>query len=283
MMKNKRSLSILGLLLMTQFALSQDFIRLGVTHNFNNEKVFQTFTFDLNRTEDLEEKAGKYLIYGGVGKRYFINPTVDINIGEGIKSSENNILFQLNIVRKNFGNVSVTPHPVLQKSYTKVWNKAFEINPSYNADKSFNEKMIYAQLNHTWNFCASTSSTNPANIGTLNQQVLSFSLASNLVYHLTKNFDDERLYTTAGTVLDYKYTILKNAEPNINIKLSANYYYLISEVEALTTDNFAGSLKASLDKKLYNMIFLELSYKYGNNNPTYSYVNVLELSTKVKF
>lgn len=96
-------------------------------------------------------------------------------------------------------------------------------------------------------------------------------------------FRDERIYATAGTVLEYKYRILKNKESNMNFKLSANYYYLISEIEALTTDDFASFLKASIDKKVFNKVFIELSYKYGNNNPTYSYVNVLELSTKIKF
>lgn len=278
-MKNQLYFRCLVAFLFVQLGYSQDFMRLGIAHDFDNDKVVQTFTFDLNRTEDIKEKSGKYLIY--LGSNVFVCPTIDINIGDGIKTSDNNVLFQVNVVRKWFGTPNAVLDAATQISRVTAVNQAFEFVPSFNADKTFAEKMGYAQLKYTWNFLASRAQTVPAP-AVLSDRLLSFGLAANTGYRFSKTYDEEKLYATAGVILEYKYQLLKTKIPNMNFKLSANYYYLISELEALTNDDFAGSLKASIDKKLYNTVFLELSYKYGNNNPTYSYVNVVELSAKLR-
>lgn len=38
---------------------AQDFIRVGAAHDFQKNKVVQTFSFDFNRTEKIDEKKRK--------------------------------------------------------------------------------------------------------------------------------------------------------------------------------------------------------------------------------
>ena len=120
--------------------LGQDFIRVSAAHDFQKNKVVQTFSFDFNRTEKIDEKKGKSLLFGH--NNFYILPTSDVNIGDGVTSSENNILFQVNMGKAFYGENRKSKDNLR----TSFWNKAIEFNPSYNSDKLFQEKLAFGQL-----------------------------------------------------------------------------------------------------------------------------------------
>ena len=278
-MKLYKSILNIGILLLTVLnTYGQDLIRIGVAHDFKKNKIVQTFSFDFNRTEKIDEKKDRFLSFDY--ENYYILPSADVNLGDGTSSSENNILFQINIGKAFYGEKLKTDNNLR----TTVWNKAIEFNPSYNSDKLFQEKLSYGQLKLLLNLISQKH--NDATEKTYIASVHSIALGgfTNLGYRYSKTYDIDSLYSTAGIILDYKTRILnsKNLD-NWVFKISGNYYYIISDVQQLTSDNFAGLIKSSVDKYAFKNTFFGLSYKYGNDNPNYNYLHTLELSAKIKY
>ena len=91
-------------------------------------------------------------------------------------------------------------------------------------------------------------------------------------------------YSTLGFLVDYKTRLLnpKDKEKWI-FKITGNYYYIASDVKELTSSSFGGILKCSIDKLIVKNTFIGISYKYGNDDPNYTYVHTLELSAKIKY
>lgn len=278
-MKSLKLISTITLLtIFSTKSYSQDFIRLGVAHDFQKTKVVQTFSFDFNRTENIKEKSGRFLLFNK--NNFYILPTSDVNIGDGITSSENNILFQANIGKAFYGDIKKSE----DKLTTNQWNKAIEFNPSYNSDKLFSEKLTFGQVKLLLNFISSkhNGATEPIFIKRVHS--LASGVFSNIGYRYSKTYETDKLYSTVGLLLDYKTRILnsKNDETWI-FKLSGNYYYIASDVKELTTDNFGGIIKKSIDRLALKNTYVGLSHKYGNDNPNYKYVHTLELSIKIKY
>lgn len=278
-MKSLKLISTITLLtIFSTKSYSQDFIRLGVAHDFQKTKVVQTFSFDFNRTENIKEKSGRFLLFNK--NNFYILPTSDVNIGDGITSSENNILFQANIGKAFYGDIKKSE----DKLTTNQWNKAIEFNPSYNSDKLFSEKLTFGQVKLLLNFISSkhNGATEPIFIKRVHS--LASGVFSNIGYRYSKTYETDKLYSTVGLLLDYKTRILnsKNDETWI-FKLSGNYYYIASDVKELTTDNFGGIIKTSIDRLALKNTYVGLSHKYGNDNPNYKYVHTLELSIKIKY
>lgn len=274
----KLIMSVVFLAIFSTNSYSQDFIRLGVAHDFQKSKVVQTLSFDFNRTENIKEKAGRFLLYNK--NNLYILPTSDVNIGDGITSSENNILFQANIGKAFFGEL----HKSEDKLTTNQWNKAIEINPSYNSDKLFLEKLSFGQVKFLLNFISSKH--NGAIEPIFVKRVHSFAtgIFSNIGYRYSKTYDTDNFYSTIGLLLDYKTRLLnsKNDETWV-YKVSGNYYYIASDVKELTNDNFGGIIKSSVDRLALKNTYIGLSHKYGNDNPNYKYVHTFELSVKIKY
>lgn len=278
MIINKTRLTISIIFFISINIYSQDFIRIGLAHDFQENKIVQTFSFDLNRTEKIDEKAGKFLLYNK--KNFYILPSSDINIGEGVTSSENNVLFQINIGKKFLGKLLKSKDNLR----TSAWNKAIEFNPSYNSDKLFQEKLSYGQLKLLLNFISQKHSDKTDSTYIKSVHSIALGGFSNLGYRYSKINKTDDLYSTAGILFDYKTRLLdsENIE-NWIFKITGNYYYIISDVQQLTSDNFAGLIKSSVDKYVYKNIFVGLVYKYGNDNPNYNYIQTLELSVKLKY
>lgn len=273
-----KTLSIIALTIGTGNIYGQDFIRIGAAHDFQKSKVVQTFSFDFNRTEKIDEKKGRFLLFDH--NNYYILPTSDVNLGDGVTSSENNILFQMNLGKAYYGEKWKSKDNLR----TSAWNKAIEFNPSYNSDKLFQEKLAYGQLKFSINLISQKH--NEATENTYIKSVHSIAIGgfSNLGYRFSKTFDAEALYSTAGILLDYKTRILnlKNEETWV-FKITGNYYYIASDVEQLTADNYAGIIKSSIDRQLFKNTYIGISHKYGNDNPNYKYVHTLELYAKIKY
>ncbi len=278
-MRTQKFICILILIVFcTQNTSGQDFIRIGAAHDFQKNKVVQTFSFDFNRTEKIDEKKGRYLLFDK--NDFYILPTSDVNIGDGITSSENNILFQLNMGKAFYG----AKRKSTDNLTTFVWNKAIEFNPSYNSDKLFNEKLSYGQLKFLLNFISARHKVAIEPIYVKTEHSIAMGLFTNLGYRNSKTYGADNLYSTFGVLLDYKTRLLNSKnEENWVFKVTGNYYYIASDVNQITTDKFGGIIKSSIDRLIFKNIYAGLLYKYGNDNPNYKYVNTLELSVKIKY
>lgn len=252
----------------------QDFVRMGIAFDFKEKYIVQAFSFDFNRTEKISEKStGTFFL---AKNDFYILPTSDINIGEGITISENNILLQVDMGKAFYG----LKRKSMDNLSTFVWNKAIEFNPSYNSDRYFKEMLTYGQLKFLLNFI---TSRHDKEIDFLkNENVFAIGLFSNIGYRFSKTYNTDDLYSTFGILLNYKTRLVNlQKDDNIIFILTGNYYYINSDVSLLTTEKFAGIVKSSIDKLIYQNTYLGLSYKFGNDNPYYQYIHSLELSAKI--
>lgn len=259
--------------------LGQDFVRIGAAMDFNKKQVVQTFSFDLNRTERIDEKTGKYLIF--TNKNWYLLPAVDVNIGEKTTSSENNILTQIVI-----GNFKTLPR---RGSSTKDYSIGFEVNPTFNADKDFNEKLAYLQLKGVGNMVDSKGPSDASGYVT-SGYVIAGGLFTNAGLRYSRTFDTTGYYQTAGFLTECKFQWFdkyedkdENEEPftTWQIKLTGNYFAVVSDEELLYDKDFGGSLKFSVEKHLFGKaLYISSSYKLGNDTPLYTDFHTLELSLK---
>ena len=144
----KRNYFRLGFLVLMLFISStgnsQDMFRIGVGLSLKDSTAFvNTFSFDFNRTESVKEKSGKSLLYDSTG--IYLTPSVDVNLGEGTKTSENNVLAQISLGKAYLGKLK--NEGLKQRQF----NKAIEFSPSFNADKSFEEILYYGQFSYKLN------------------------------------------------------------------------------------------------------------------------------------
>jgi len=253
----------------------QDLFRVGLIHDFKKEKVVQTFSFDFNRTEKVDEKTDK-AIYKN--KNFYIFPAADINLGDGVTSSENNILVQMVFGKGYYGN----KHSSADQLSVFGWDRSFELNPSYNSNKLFDEKLIYGQMKYMFSYLAQHFVSSDTTTSYINR-VSSFAIGPFINNGMRKSaaYDKSEFYQTMGVILEFKKRIQnKDLENAWIIKISGNYYYITSEINELTTDNYGGILKASIDRKIYKELLGGFSYKYGNDNPNYVYVHTLGFDLK---
>ncbi len=257
---------------------SQDFIRIGAAHDFDKNKVVQTFSFDFNRTEKVDEKAGRFLLFDK--NNFYILPSSDLNIGDGVTSSENNVLFQINIGKAFYGKKWKSDDDLR----TSAWNKALEFNPSYNSDKLFDERLTFGQVKLIFNLISQKHKDKTADTYIESAHSLAFGPFSNLGYRNSKTFETGRLYSTVGLFLDYKMRLLNSEnEETWVFKVSGNYYHINSDISQITTDDYGGIIKSSINRMIIKKTYIGLSHKYGNDNPNYEYVHTLELSMKIKY
>lgn len=278
-MRTIKLIFILSLLLIFVLNVNgQDFIRIGAAHDFNKNKVVETFSFDFNRTEKIDEKTARFLLFDK--NNFYILPTSDVNIGDGVTSSENNVMVQINMGKAFYGNLTQSK----DKLTTTAWNKAIEFNPSYNSDKQFTEKLAYGQLKLILNWLSQTHYNKTEVTSVKSVYSIAPGLFTNLGYRFSKSLSTDSLYSTVGAFLDCKARLLNSQKEETWIfKLYCNYYYMISDMAQLTNDKFAGIFKSSIDRLVLTNTYLGISYKYGNDNPNYKYVHVLELSAKIKY
>lgn len=260
---------------------AQDFVRMGAIHDFSNSKIVSNFSFAFNRTEAEEADVAKYL-YFNRNNKLFILPTSEVNLGDGVTSSENNVMAQV-----KFGKVFLPPlitspaNPLIQSAF----RQSIELNPTYNADKEFKEQLYFGQLRYAANYVSQVwSGTVPGT--SYIKKVHSFAVGpfANFGARSSKIFDQSKAYVTAGAFLEYQLRTLNSThQENWVAKISGNYYYILSDLDAITNDEFGGKVKVSLDRRVYKKFAIGLEYKYGNDNPKYAYVHTLGLSAKISY
>lgn len=284
-MKSKITLLLLATsTIFTNKILGQDLIRVstGAAYDFRKNRVSENFSLDFNRTEKIDEQDGVFLFISRK-KDYYIRPTLDVNIGDGVTASENNVLFQLNM-GKSFVDTTLCTKNSLRKS---GWNKKIELNPSFNSDKIFQEKSVFGQVRLSTNLISSKYTDQTMCTRIKSEHSLVLGGVSNLGYRYSKLYHIDAFYSTAGVQFDYQSRILDSNEKDVwdawIFGVAGSYYYIISDIPELTSDNFAGLIKASIDRYIRKNIYVGLSYKYGNDNPEYSYVHTLALSAKITY
>lgn len=265
---------------------AQDAIRIGGTHNFRSGDIVSTFSFDLNRTEKVDEKNGKYWLYNK--NNFYILPASSIDIGEGTTSANNNILTQAIIGRAFFWKKYLVPGTYVHRYFYTAW----EVSPTLNADKEFDEKLVYFQGKYLFNWGSWTQSfTRPDNTNAVTTGDFSFSIgpSGNFGYRHSKSYQKDHRYVSYGGFLQIQKRILavdpvKNKSiESWSFSFAGNYSYLASELSEITTDNCVGILSASINRAIRDNLAIGVSYKYGNDNPKYMYVNLLELSLKLTY
>lgn len=279
---NKIILVILFCFLFSMQGSCQDVVRFGLGTAFSDStKFIQTISLDFNRTENVKEKAGNSIIYKSNG--FYFTPTSDVNLGEGINSAENNLLFQL-----SFGKVFLGELKNLNLKQ-KQFNQTIEFNPSYNANKTFAEKLIFGQLAYKINFIQSKFTGGQESQDYVkNGFLLSISPQLNVGVRESSSEDNSVLYATTGLRTSLKYRLLslnnkKEVYEDLVFTLNALGSLIISELDSLFDEDFAGKFSISIDKHILPNTKLNLTYKVGNESPTYNKYNSLDFGVKVNY
>jgi len=277
----KYLISIAGALLIAGTSQAQNFIKTDLALSFlGNKKLVQTFDFNLNRTDEVQNNSsGVYFLYT---HKYYIVPTVDANIGESVSAANNNIVTQV-----TFGKVL---GDVKRKSGMDIANTRFsaEISPTYNSDKTFAEKLYYAQFKFIYNPIFDHFG-GPADNPELQREIsIAIDPIFNLGTHDSKIYQTEQGYSAAGLNTSFLLRYIdKDKKGAIHddwvFKVSADGYRLFSEIRALYAKDYYGQLVLSVDKWVTSKISLSLAYKYGNENAKYSSVNTLTFGFKYKY
>ncbi len=279
-MKTALAISILFFILITS-AYSQDLIRIGVTHDFKKKKAVDSFSLDLNLTDKEESRPVKYFLFDTDG--YYLLPSSAINIGDGVTASENNVMAQIKAGKMFYG----SPFHIFSRNNTYIINQSVEINPSYNSDKNFEEKTAFAQIKILLNLIGQVSNGLADNPRIEKAFVATFGPYTNIGYRWSRELDLNKLYSTAGFFLDFKKrNMVKVGDyevDDLSYRLYGNVYYIASDLSELYKERYAGLVKVSVIKRILNKTYLGISYKYGNDNPVYSTINVLELSFAVNY
>lgn len=276
----------ISFILLTAFisskGIAQDMFRVGVGFSLKDSTDFvNTLSFDFNRTESVKEKSGKSLLNNS--NNIYLTPSVDVNLGEGTKTSENNVLAQVSLGKVYFG--TLNNKGVKQNQF----NRAFEFSPSYHADKSFKEVLYYGQVSYKFNFIGSKySGTGVENDYVKKGYLIAFSPILNVGSRISKGLDSTVFYMTTGVSYEMKFRFLKKNkkdEPVEDWVLSflATGFWVVSEMEEIYDDDIAGKIKASIDKRILDKLSVNISYKYGNDGPIYDDFHAIELGLKFKY
>ena len=297
----KKFITIVSLLL-TNIVAAQDFIRVGGAFGLGEESndIVQSITFDLNRTKAKRETDQNiYFLY--TPKHYYILPVIDINLGENIKVSENNIKSAFRF-GKNF-------------CINKNKNTYYFINlePTYNSDKDFSEKLYYANINAGFKFYKDNETEKVVNLNGSdekfiireNELSLTMGILNKIGERDSKTYNKRNQYLLTGGFLEFTFTFNKNNLKELietakntkqkftrsDLKQYANWTIIIKprllsiigDLEEVTNNNSTGFIDTSIEKYINKNISFSLNYKFGNDQPKYDEVNVLEFGFKYKF
>jgi hypothetical protein len=276
-----RMLTTAVALLAASNCVAQNFIKTDLAFSFDDsKKLVQTFDFNLNRTDEVQNKnGGVYFLY--TPARFYIIPTVDANIGQSVSTANNNVVTQI-----DFGKV-LGNWKCKNGNDLRFFRLAAQISPVYNSDKTFTEKLYYGQakllMNWVWDGFGGTAEKSQ-----IDREIsIAVDPVLNAGIHDSKNFGVNEGYSALGLNTSLTWSFFKfNGDMQYAdwaIKFSGDYYDLSSEIKALYNKNYYGQVSGEVDKSITPKIALSLAYKYGNENATYSTVNTLQLGFKYKY
>ena len=278
----KTQIILILILASIKVGYSQDMFRFGIGTSLKDSTNFiQTISFDFNRTESVEEKSGKSLIYNKNG--FYLTPSSDVNLGEGTTSSENNVTFQFAVGKIFLGDLKNND---LRQSQ---FNSGIELSPSFTSDKNFNEYLYYGQLSYKFNWIGSKfTGFDPEKDYVKKGFFFAVSPFVNIGHRTSQSLNQDEFYSTAGIIIEAKYRLIEQDKKNEPIenwvfKLSGDYFGVVSEISSIYNNDFAGKLKCSIDKIIFDKLYLNMSYKIGNDGPVYNDFHAIEMGIKVKY
>ncbi|MES2109818.1 MAG: hypothetical protein V4577_13755 [Bacteroidota bacterium] len=284
-MKNRSIIfaGMIGFMLVSLVSYGQNYVKTDLGVSFlSGKKFIQSFDFNLNRTDEVQNNNGGIYFLYTTTTHYYIIPTVDANIGESVSAANNNIVTQI-----AFGKAFKSSRHSAGSSVSE-FKSSLEISPSYNADKTFAEKLYYVQLKLTLNPISSEFTGEGSKY--FAKQVFSVAIdpVLNLGTHDSQTYATQKAYSAGGlnTALSLRLNKLDSKDApytDWSFKLSGDGYRLFSEIPALYAKDYYGQLAASIDKAVNSKIALSLAYKYGNENAKYSDVHSLTLGFKYKY
>lgn len=263
----------------------QDFIRAGISFTPDSSNVLGTFSFDLNRSKSSPENTGKHFLYK---KHWYILPSIDMNLGRDVSSSNNNVL------------TSIRSAYMLKPGGEK--KIGFELAPTFHADKNFYEQLFYFNPKIYYNQVC-TKFDNYRITGGIDRYlkrefILGFGASSNLgirysrIENSTGTSNVDNNYVTLGGFLESSLRF-KKAKSNGDgtdtviktwtISITASGFGVITDRTTIDAPDFVHYIKVSIDRQLVENIDLSLSYRHGTDNPFYKQVHVLDLGLKVGF
>lgn len=267
-------------LLLGLLGYGQDFIRANATFTPDSANLLGTFTFSLNRAESDPKDEGRHFLYT---PKWYIVPSIEMNIGRDVSSSNNDVLSSLRAAYTH-------------KKLGETWKLGFELAPTFHSDKNFVERLFYVTpkiyYNQVWTEKPNYTKSNGTSVPYLSQEiVLGFGISGNIGQRFSQAKDTvpkrDNFYSTAGGFLEFsiRRKKIRNAEPinTWNGSLSVITYGILADRESLTTKDVIHYVKLSVGYEIRENIELSLAYKHGTDNPFYTQTHGIDLGVKVGF
>lgn len=263
MKKNSILLTIIALFYVVEIFSQTKIAGFGLTRKLNDNMEFvPTLSFDLNRTDPSKEKNKDLAFWTSETKstqkgkafNFGFFPVADVNIGEGVKSSINNIsaglLFDFYVDAKLEG----------QSAHF------FYMSTDYTADRNFESRIFSITPGYKFYLAKGTK----------------YDLSIGIQYSLGERAIDS-LENTAYQAPEVKFGLAYDISERFQLKNSTNFLYLLKDNEVITEiDKGYFYNKSSIEYRLQdeNVQYstIGLSHEYGFRPPLFSELNTITLS-----
>lgn len=279
-------LTLILVTLSTQY-FAQDMFRFGLGLGIDKSKreFVQTISFDFNRTEEVQERAGKSLL--STAKGFYITPSADVNLGAKPSASEDNVTASF-----IFGKRDAQLPKIKDPNRQRLFVNSGELNPTFGADKNFGEILLYGEALYRFNFIRSYYTASLSDNGYLKRVFLfSFSAVANNGNRYNDALTKNVFFSQLGGGLEFKLrlrTRMKKNEKEVVFdrwvfKANTSCLAVLQDLREVYTNDVAGIIKASIDFGIIKQLSVGLKYKYGNLTPTYHAFHSLDFGIKVKY
>lgn len=225
-----------------------------VGRSFARDSTALSFSFGFNRGETADPSDGVYLhtwqTRGGLWG-WALKPSAEVNIGNGVDVSPNNVLGSLALAGTHFRSVS-----------GRAWQKMLLITPlsaHYTADKNFTTSLRYAEVGVQFLFYRSRG---PSEWRLHLLPGLAFDLGIRRTDTVTRNFTR----ATSSLSAQFKKQLW-------TWTLSAKLFAIRNDT-GVVADGAYGSFTTQVRRKLNDHFGLSVEYRTGFDEPAYRRQNV---------
>lgn len=287
----RKVLIIFILLAITTSGNAQNWAKIYLGGKYSEGEWVSSFQLDLNRSEAKKEDAndGSFPIGTGNSSVYF-KPSASINIGgDSAKVASDDLLFQAEFLflLRRLTKISDVKSKGGFSSKTSRFVRV-ELNPSYNADKHINERIVFIQPKiMNYYFIYEKYPTLNTSKKMINIVSYGSSIYSNVGARNSRDFQSSKFYATAGASGDFSWSLKKWKEGKqrnlIDVKIASSGVYIISEAAHFSSVKpLRFNFKSSVDFHIADKLSIGLEYKSGDISPDYSRYESYGVTLKVK-
>jgi hypothetical protein len=229
-----------------------------------------TIDFQFNRTSSSKAKD-KYEITL-VRDAFVLNPASEINIGAGTKTSENNIILNLNTYFKN----------TLDFWNNGEWTNLYKLNifsPQFASDKNFNIFQAYA--NFGVEYISYYSKRDEAGFIEINAGILYSSGLSRIdstgitEYVSRMNLNPTLQWNFLGKSANDKIPDVFDEDfyYKCSFRMAYNHYYFFNQDERIINKRSFGNFSIQAGYRFIKSMKLVVEYKVGRMEPKYERIN----------